>query len=148
MTPTQVFSCQYCEVFKNNFLIEHLRTAAFILILVKSASRMKNHITCYKIGCWFAIILMNAADLIMRLKKLALTLSYKMLKNGQRYLQCSTFYNITHELWLQHINVYIARKFLRTTNFSKFQEHPIWRTFGNSCFWQEQIVEKEPHEHI
>ena len=23
-TPTQVFSCEYCEIFKNSFLIEHL----------------------------------------------------------------------------------------------------------------------------
>ena len=24
-TPTQVFSCEYCKVFKNRFFIEHLR---------------------------------------------------------------------------------------------------------------------------
>ena len=23
-TPTQVFSCEYCEIFKNSFFIEHL----------------------------------------------------------------------------------------------------------------------------
>ena len=26
--PTQLFSCEYCEIFKNNFFEEHLRTAA------------------------------------------------------------------------------------------------------------------------
>ena len=27
-TPTRVFSCGYCEIFKNTYLEEHLRTAA------------------------------------------------------------------------------------------------------------------------
>ena len=27
-TPTQVFSCEYCEIFKNTYFGEHLRTAA------------------------------------------------------------------------------------------------------------------------
>ena len=27
-TPTQVFSCEYCEIFKNTYFEEHLRTAA------------------------------------------------------------------------------------------------------------------------
>ena len=27
-TPTQVFSCEYCELFINTFFEEHLRTAA------------------------------------------------------------------------------------------------------------------------
>ena len=27
--PTQVFSCEYCEIFKNAYFEEHLRTAAF-----------------------------------------------------------------------------------------------------------------------
>ena len=27
-TPTQMFSCKYCEIFKNNYSEEHLRTAA------------------------------------------------------------------------------------------------------------------------
>ena len=26
--PTQVFSCEYCEIFKNIYFEEHLRTAA------------------------------------------------------------------------------------------------------------------------
>ena len=28
LTPTQVFSCEYCEIFKNTYLEEHLRSAA------------------------------------------------------------------------------------------------------------------------
>ena len=27
-TPTHVFSCEYCETFKNNYFEEHLRPAA------------------------------------------------------------------------------------------------------------------------
>ena len=30
-TPTQVFPCEYCEIFKNTYFEEHLRTAAFVL---------------------------------------------------------------------------------------------------------------------
>ena len=28
-TPTQVFPCEYCEVFKNSFFIEHLRSCFY-----------------------------------------------------------------------------------------------------------------------
>ena len=28
-TPTQVFFCEYCEIFKNNFFTEHLRETTF-----------------------------------------------------------------------------------------------------------------------
>ena len=30
-TLAQVFSCEFCEIFKNTFFKEHLRTTAFIL---------------------------------------------------------------------------------------------------------------------
>ena len=29
-TPPQVFSCEYCEIFKNIDFEEHLQTAAFV----------------------------------------------------------------------------------------------------------------------
>ena len=29
-TPTQVFSCEYYEIFKNTYFEEHLRTAASV----------------------------------------------------------------------------------------------------------------------
>ena len=29
-TPTQVFSCEHCEIFNNNYFEEHLRTAASV----------------------------------------------------------------------------------------------------------------------
>ena len=29
--PTQVFSCEFCEIFKSNFFTEHNGTAAFTL---------------------------------------------------------------------------------------------------------------------
>ena len=28
-TPTQVFSCEFCEIFKTAYFEEHLRTTAF-----------------------------------------------------------------------------------------------------------------------
>ena len=28
--PTQVFSCEFCEIFKNTYFVEHLQTAAFV----------------------------------------------------------------------------------------------------------------------
>ena len=30
-TPTQVFFCEYCKIFKNTYLKKYLRTAAFAL---------------------------------------------------------------------------------------------------------------------
>ena len=30
-SPTQVFSCEICEISKNTYFEEHLRTAAFVL---------------------------------------------------------------------------------------------------------------------
>ena len=37
-TPTQVFSCEYCEIFKSTYFGEHLRTAAsgFIYLCIYS----------------------------------------------------------------------------------------------------------------
>ena len=31
--PPQVFSCKYCEIYKNSYFEEHLRTAASALII-------------------------------------------------------------------------------------------------------------------
>ena len=33
--PTQVLSCEYCEIFKNTYFEEHLRTAASVLLIIK-----------------------------------------------------------------------------------------------------------------
>ena len=35
-TPTQVFSCEYCEIFKKTYLEEHLPTAASVLRISNS----------------------------------------------------------------------------------------------------------------
>ena len=32
MTPAKVFCCEFCEVFKNIYFVEYLRTAAFELV--------------------------------------------------------------------------------------------------------------------
>ena len=32
MTPAEVFFCEFCEVFKNTYFVEHLRTAAFVVV--------------------------------------------------------------------------------------------------------------------
>ena len=29
-TPTQLFSCEYCKIFKNTYFEKHLRMAAFV----------------------------------------------------------------------------------------------------------------------
>ena len=34
-TPTQVFSCEYCEIFKNTYFEERLRTAGSVIVLTK-----------------------------------------------------------------------------------------------------------------
>ena len=33
--PTQVLSCEYCEIFKNTYFEEHLQTAASVLLIKK-----------------------------------------------------------------------------------------------------------------
>ena len=35
-TLTKVFSCEFCEIFKNNFFTEHLRWLLFHLVLSKN----------------------------------------------------------------------------------------------------------------
>ena len=37
-TPTQVFSCKICDIFKNAYFEEHLRTASFALNLIFKTS--------------------------------------------------------------------------------------------------------------
>ena len=34
VTSTQVFSCEFCKIFKNNFFIEYLRVTASVLSAV------------------------------------------------------------------------------------------------------------------
>ena len=41
-TPTQLFSCDLCEIFKNTYFIEHLQRAAFVCY---------SHKYCYFV-CW------------------------------------------------------------------------------------------------
>ena len=33
--PTQVLSCEYCEIFKKTYFEKHLRTAASVLLIIK-----------------------------------------------------------------------------------------------------------------
>ena len=33
--PAQVFSCEYCEIFKNTYFEEHLQAAASVLPIIK-----------------------------------------------------------------------------------------------------------------
>ena len=35
-TLTQVFFCEFCEIFKNTFFTEHLQTTAFVKKIVKN----------------------------------------------------------------------------------------------------------------
>ena len=34
-TPAQVFSCEYCDIFKNTSFEEHTPTAASVLLIIK-----------------------------------------------------------------------------------------------------------------
>ena len=45
MTPTQVFSCEHCEIFKNTYFEEHLRT---VEILKSSQEKVKYQIFLWK----------------------------------------------------------------------------------------------------
>ena len=40
--PPQVFSCKYCEIFKNSYFEEHLRTAASALIITYYNHKLGN----------------------------------------------------------------------------------------------------------
>ena len=58
-TPTQVFSCEYCKIFKNNVLEEHLQTAASVFCktytpLVATFTTNNTHITIlYCCNCFY-----------------------------------------------------------------------------------------------
>ena len=43
-TPTKVFSCEICEIFKNTFFIEHLRWLLFIMHNFGSRAATPHHI--------------------------------------------------------------------------------------------------------
>ena len=43
--PAQVFSCEFCEICKNTYFVEHLQTAAFGIFLLKH-----NDVSNYKIS--------------------------------------------------------------------------------------------------
>ena len=57
-TPTQVFSCEFCEIFQNTYLIEHIRTATYdeFLIFKLSEKHFKNA-TTGKIKTWSSIFI-------------------------------------------------------------------------------------------
>ena len=40
-TPTQVFSCEFCEIFKNICFVEHQRIANSVFFNIKSYLRYK-----------------------------------------------------------------------------------------------------------
>ena len=44
----QVFSCEYCENFKNNYFVKHLRTAASVH-LDANAQQLKNYFVAFSI---------------------------------------------------------------------------------------------------
>ena len=48
VTPALMFSCEFCETFKNTFSVEHLRTAAFVNNLLKSWKSFKISLTLSK----------------------------------------------------------------------------------------------------
>ena len=48
VTTALMFSCEFCEPFKNTFSVKHLRTAAFVNILMKSWKSFKIYLTLSK----------------------------------------------------------------------------------------------------
>ena len=50
VTPALMFSCEFCETFKNTFSVEHLRTAAFVNNLLKSWKSFKISLSPYLKG--------------------------------------------------------------------------------------------------
>ena len=42
MAPTQAFSCEYCEIFKNTYVEEHLLTGASVFFLRGNSTFYKN----------------------------------------------------------------------------------------------------------
>ena len=45
-TPIQMFSCEFCEIFKNTFLPEHLQTTASVDTNHSFKTQQRSHISC------------------------------------------------------------------------------------------------------
>ena len=56
-TPTQVFSCEHCEIFRNTYFEKHLWTAAF------EAGRCNNFLSLEKLG---QISLMTTGQVVLK----------------------------------------------------------------------------------
>ena len=50
-TPTLVFPCEYCEIFKNTNFEEHLQTAASVLLIIRFLMLLRIRI-CGKYSLW------------------------------------------------------------------------------------------------
>ena len=51
--PTQVFSCKYCEIFKNSFLVEH-----FLFIILLCDDRILWTSSGTKLTCFIFLVLL------------------------------------------------------------------------------------------
>ena len=62
-TPTQVFSCEYCEIFKNTYFGEHLRTPAYLAYRIWTANNtfpMIFYLDFYSYECKFQVPLLGS----------------------------------------------------------------------------------------
>ena len=90
-TPTQIFSCEYCEIFKNTFFEEHLRTAAFdggstwnlIFVLVRANPLKKTEEGAWRQRCQLILIYLRETstrsvdrDLVFRIRVLPFRIWY------------------------------------------------------------------------
>ena len=46
VNTTQMFSCEYCEIFKNNYFIEHLRLLLLKFITINAKIDLEDHLFC------------------------------------------------------------------------------------------------------
>ena len=77
-TPTQLFSCEFCEIFRNSFFIEHLRTTHSFWIFLR---------LCKSI--WRVAFFSKFTDQHFAIQKSSFTnfsiLDHKKLKNKRNY---------------------------------------------------------------
>ena len=117
-----VFSCEFCEIFKNTFFTEHFRTTASEKSLTELF--MWQYLTCWKLHhrslTGFLIHLWDPQK-----QPPEVFCEKSLLLNISQYSQESTC--VGASLRSQH------RCF--PVNITKFLRIPFWQTTANGCFW-------------
>ena len=101
-TPTQVFSCEYCETLKNTCFEEHLRTAASLLLIIKSVTSI-GHLFFFKNMTW-SFLLRRFVDLLRVYSLLIINKNYSnmfLLLDLQKNRSKVKYCNKGYLLWYQ-----------------------------------------------